>query len=237
MNNGRSRLTTQLENKTKRNLTITIIAIVVIVILLVQFGVPLLTSISYMIAGSKNNEEAIQKTAYIAPPTLDNTFDATNSARVTIAGSSIAKASIELFVNNNKIDSTQVGNTNTFEFENIALKQGKNTLKARVLSENNQTSEFSNEISIVYLHKAPELSIESPSDGQEFSKENKTIEVKGKTESGTKITVNDFWAIVHDTGDYSYTLVLKDGDNQIKVIATDEGGNKTEKLLQVKYNP
>jgi hypothetical protein len=31
-------------------------------------------------------------------------------------------------------------------------------------------------------------------------------------------------------------MALKDGDNQIKVIATDAAGNKTEKQIKVTYS-
>lgn len=237
MNNRSSRLTQQLENKTKRNLAITVSAIALIVAVLWTFGVPILTSVSYMLAGSKNEEETTKKVTYIAPPTLDDTFDATNSARVTISGSSIAKAKVELFVNNRSEESTNVDNKNTFTFSGVSLKQGNNSIKARVVTDGNQKSDFSNILTIAYLNKPPELSLETPDDGQEFQKDTKIIEVKGKTDPGTKVTVNDFWAIVDDEGQYSYTLPLKDGDNEIKVVATDEGGNTSEKSLRVKYSP
>jgi bacillopeptidase F len=117
----------------------------------------------------------------------------------------------------------------------VSLRSGENSIKVRV-SDGNQKSNFSNILSITYLNEPPELSIETPSDGTQFHKDEKTIEIKGKTNSGTKITVNDFWAIVDTDGNYSYTMALKDGDNQIKVIATDAAGNKTEKQIKVTYS-
>lgn len=237
MYNHRSRLTQQLESQTKKNLTLTVIAIAIIIGVLWKFGVPILTSVSYMLAGSKNEEKVTQKAAYIAPPTLDDTFDATNSARVNIQGSSLSSSQIELFVNNRSVDTTDVADKNTFVFENVSLQQGNNTIKARVVSRDGQKSNFSNILTVAYLNKAPELSLETPTDGQEFQKDNKNVEIKGKTDPGTRVTVNDFWAIVDDAGQYTYTLLLKDGDNDIKVIATDDAGNKTEKSIRVKYAP
>jgi len=237
MYNQRSRLTQQLESQTKRNLTITVIAIAIIIGVLWKFGVPILTSVSYMLAGSKNEEEVAKKASYIAPPTLDDTFDATSSAHVDIHGSSISSSQIELFVNNRSVDTTDGADKNTFVFENVLLQQGDNTIKARVVTEDDQKSDFSNILTVAYLNKAPELSLETPTDGAEFQKDSKIVEIKGKTDPGTRVTVNDFWAIVDDEGIYTYTLPLKDGDNDIKVVATDDAGNKTEKSIRVKYAP
>ena len=232
----RSRLTERLENQTKRNLTLTIIGIAIIVGLLWKFGVPILASVSYMIAGSKTDEEVVKKNAYIAPPTIDDTYDATNSARIRISGSSIQDATIELFVNDEKVDSTPVDSDNTFTFDTVRLEPGENTITAQAVTDNNQKSDVSNAVTITYLHKAPSLSIDAPSDGASFHKDDKTVEVKGKTDPGTRVTVNDFWAIVDTEGNYSYTFVLKDGDNQIKVVTTDEAGNKAEKEIKVNYS-
>jgi hypothetical protein len=231
----RSRLTERIESKTKQNIILSIIGIVIILGLLWKFGVPLFATASFMLAGSKNDETVEKKAGYIAPPVLNATYDATNSAQVTISGSSLSDASVELFVNNAKKDTTSVDSDHSFSFTAVSLRSGENSIKVRV-SDGNQKSNFSNILSITYLNEPPELSIETPSDGTQFHKDEKTIEIKGKTNSGTKITVNDFWAIVDTDGNYSYTMALKDGDNQIKVIATDAAGNKTEKQIKVTYS-
>ena len=230
-----SRLTQRLENKTKQNIIFTVIGIVLIVGLLWKFGVPLLATVSYMIAGSKKDEQISQKNAYVAPPILNATYDATNSARVTITGSSLADATIDLFVNNAKTDTATVDSNHSFSFESVPLISGNNSIKVRA-SEGNQKSNFSNILSITYLNKAPELSLDNPSDGAQFHKDDKNVEVKGKTDPGIRVTVNDFWAIVDTDGNFTYTLLLKDGDNDIHVIATDDGGNKSEKQIKVNYS-
>lgn len=232
----RSRLTERIETQTKRNIILTVIGIIIIVILLWKFGVPLMATVSFMLAGSKNEESTEKKDTYIAPPTLDDTYDATNSARVNISGSSLNTTTIELFVNNEKVDNTKVEDGNTFSFTAVPLDSGENSIKVRAIGDGNQKSNFSNIVTITYLNKAPELSIDSPSDGASFHKDEKTVEVKGKTDPGTRITVNDFWAIVDTDGNYSYTVALKDGDTDIKVQATDDAGNKIDKQIKVNYS-
>jgi bacillopeptidase F len=84
------------------------------------------------------------------------------------------------------------------------------------------------------------LDVSSPSDGQGFNKNQvntgNTINVAGKTDQGVSVTVNGFWAVVDDNNNFSYTLPLQNGDNQIKIVAVDLAGNKTEKDLKVNFS-
>jgi outer membrane lipopolysaccharide assembly protein LptE/RlpB len=48
--------------------------------------------------------------------------------------------------------------------------------------------------------------------------------------------VNGFWAVVDDNNNFSYTLPLQSGDNQIKIVAIDQAGNKAEKDLKVNFS-
>ena len=231
----RSRLSERIEDQTRRNVLLSIIGIVVTLGILWKFGLPFLATASFMLAGGHQQATEKEKPTYVAPPTLHDTFSATNSAKISISGSTIKDATITLFVNNAKVDSVQLKDKNTFSFDEVPLIHGENTLKTQAEIQGVK-SDFSNIVTITYLSKAPELSIESPSDGAEFHKESKTADIKGKTDPGVKVTVNDFWAIVDTDGNYSYSLPLHDGDNDVKVVASDDAGNKTEKQIKVKYS-
>ncbi|MBI2443500.1 MAG: hypothetical protein HYV40_06395, partial [Candidatus Levybacteria bacterium] len=77
-----------------------------------------------------------------------------------------------------------------------------------------------------------------PADGQSFNGgDNRTITVSGKTTDDAKVTVNGFWAVMQPDGMFRYRLTLQDGENQIKIVSTDEANNKTEKSLKVTYAP
>lgn len=142
---------------------------------------------------------------------------------------------IELFVNGDQFDSQKVDKKGTFHFEDVKLTSGNNTIKARAI-DNNKNGPFSDEVTIRYINKQPSLTIEAPSDGQSFGKDSSPIQVHGKTDPGNKVTVNDFWAIVDDSGNYTYMLTIKGGDNDILVTATDPAGNTTQKKIKVTYN-
>lgn len=232
----KSRLSKRVENQALKSIVLTVVGIIVVIVLLVKFGIPLFANISFML-GSGNTKEDIskKKSSYVAPPTLNNTFSATNSATITVSGSAPAKQTITLYVNNEKVDETTANDSNSFSFGQVNLKPGDNSIKAKATDDTKTQSDFSNELTVTLLNKAPSLTIDSPSDGQEFKKDDKTASVTGKTDPGVKVTINDFWAIVDEKGNYSYSLPLHDGDNDIKIVATDDAGNKTEQSRKVKY--
>ena len=235
---NRSRLSRKRENQTKKSLFMNIVGIVVVVILLVKFGLPLLVNFTLLISGSKNTEDAMQKnnTVFIPPPIFDTIPTATNGA-LPLSGTASPKKTINLYLNDELISKTQTQDNGTFSFDPIKLTKGENKIKAKMFDDAKNESTFSDETTVVFLDKAPILSVDSPSDNQTFKKGDSPIKVLGRTDIGAKVTVDDFWAIVDSNGNYSYNLPLKNGENKIKVVATDDAGNKTEKELKVTFSP
>ncbi len=84
----------------------------------------------------------------------------------------------------------------------------------------------------------PELLLEvyEPADGTEVSSD--AVIVRGITESGAAVTINDVPAILEDNGEQraafrgSVPLVL--GENEIMVVASDNLGNQATRVLTVK---
>lgn len=236
----KSRLNRTLEKKTKKNLYLSLIGIVVVLFLLVKFGLPALINFSLFLAQGKDQQlanTAAKNQKILLPPALVQNFTATNSATITVSGSAQAKEKVELFVNNSLVDIMDTKDDGTFLFDNVSLNSGNNTIIAKAKVDNKESSP-SNALSISFANKAPSLTVDNPSDGQTFSGgDQQNLTVKGKTDSSDiKVTVNGFWAIIGANGNYSYTLHLQGGDNQIKVIAQDQAGNQTEKDLTVHFN-
>lgn len=233
-----SRRSRKLTEQIKKRLLINVVGIIVIIFLIFKFGIPLLTGFALFISSSKNSKPAVSQkiTTFLLAPMLISSFSATNSASIDIAGTAVSKTTIKLFVDNSYSDSIQSKDDGSFVFKNVSLHDGQNTFTAKVKNEKTQ-SDFSLPMVIIYQAKAPSVTIDFPSDGQTFSKDDIRILVRGKTDNADiKITVNDFWAITDDKGAYSYNLSLKNGDNQIKVDAVDQAGNKTEKTIKVISN-
>lgn len=233
----RSRLSRRLESKTKHSIFLSLFGIVVIIVLIVKFGIPALANASFFLFHQSDTQDTAQKkgTVFVAPPELDALPTATNSAAMNISGTAQEKQRVNLYINGELIDRMDVQGDKTFLFKDVTLKDGDNFIQTKAV-ENKHESDFSNSYTISFSKKAPSLSIDSPSDKQTFGKDDKFAAVKGKTDAGNKVTVNDFWAIVNNDGTYSYNLPLHGGDNKITVKATDDANNTTQKDITVTYN-
>lgn len=236
MSKRRSRLSLKTERRTRKTIILTSLGILIIVILLFKFGVNLLVGFSVFLAGTKDQVSTNLNSSsnFIAAPVLNPLPNATNSANIIISGKSQSDKKIMLYINNDLKDTTQSDKTGIFSFSET-LSSGDNLIEAKT-EQNNKSSDFSNSFVVSFKNSAPSLSINSPSDGQSFSKDQNSVNVNGKTDPGTTVTVNGFWAIIDGNSNFSYNLPLQNGDNQIKVIATDQAGNNVEKDLKVTYS-
>ncbi|MCL6096939.1 MAG: hypothetical protein M1444_04670 [Patescibacteria group bacterium] len=232
----RSRLSRRLENKSKKNILLSLLGIIILFVLLLKFGLPFLANISMLTSKNQDNGTKNPKDTYISPPVLNPLFDATNSAEITVSGLASEKETVGLYINDELFDKVNTKEGGSFIFKNVKLDSGKNEIKARVIIDDRQKSDFSPSYTVIFNNKAPKLEVDSPTDNQSFSKDNKTIDVKGKTDPLARVTVNEFWAIVDDNGNFTYRLNLQNGDNEIKIQAIDEAGNKTEISKKVNYS-
>lgn len=234
---ARSRLSRRVEQKTKKNLLLSVLGIILVILLIFKFGIPLLINISLFFSGSKSNQDQQSQNhdpSFIAPPILDPFPQATSSANVIISGIASKDQTISLYINDSVVDSAKTKDDGGFSFkETISI--GESTIKAKAVV-GNKESEFSNTLTTSFKSAPPSLKISSPTDGQSFSKDQNVVEVKGTTDSDVKVTVNGFWAITDDQGNFSYRLPLKNGENKIKVVASDVAGNRTEKEIKVNYS-
>lgn len=233
----RSRLNKTLEKETRRNFLLVTFGLILTFIFFIFFGTRLLVQFSLLVEKKGDITSVDDQTAvFIPPPQIDSLPDATNSAEILIKGSAVNGKKVQLFLNGKKFKETNITADNSFTFTNVRLEEGANTIKARTVLKDGKLSKYSDSITIHYLSDPPELSIDFPSDGQSFTKENNPIRVSGRTSQSAKVTVNDFWAIVDDDGNYHYSLLLKGGENYIKIRAVDKAGNTTEKEIKVTYS-
>ena len=231
---ARSRLTKQ----KKKTLYLSLVGIVVIVGLLVVFGIPLLINFSLLVEKNKDGSPVNTNATddYVVVPQLNATFEATSSAQINITGFSEPEYEIELFVNGKRNDTETVRKNKTFVFRKVELTEGENLIKVRA-KKDKEESEFSETLLVIYIKEPPTLEVTAPDNDQHFEGTDSPIRISGNTDEHAKITVNGFWAIVDSNGNFTYTMQLAEGDNQIKVISSDIAGNKTEKDLKVSYSP
>lgn len=240
---NRSRLSRKLESKTKQSIILSFLGIIIVLGLIAKFGIPVLANVSFFLFEKKDTQDQTAKKAiFVSPPELDALPNATNSATIAISGTGQENQEIALYLNGELEEKTDLEDTKKFSFTNIALKEGENLIQTKSIQKDpsgssDQESDFSNSYTIILTKKAPTLTIDSPSDKQSFGKDDKQAMVKGKTDAGNKVTINDLWAIVDNNGAYEYNLPLRSGENKIKIVATDPANNTTEKEITVVYNP
>jgi bacillopeptidase F len=232
----RSRLTKKAEKNNQKTIFLSVLGIIIILFLLFKFGLGLLVNFSLFISGSKNQQSNSNTNSinFIAAPVLNPTLEATNSAKVTITGNADKNKNVYLYINNSEVDQTIVDDKGNFKFVE-ELNKGSNLINAKIKVKDKE-SDFSNALNISFLNSQPKLDLSTPNDGQQFKKDQNTASVTGATDSGVSVTINGFWAQIDDANNFSYVLPLQNGDNQIKIIATDQAGNKTEKDLKVNYS-
>lgn len=64
-----------------------------------------------------------------------------------------------------------------------------------------------------------------------------TISIKGKTLPDAEVFVNDKQLIADKQGDFTVSVELGAGNNEIMIFANDSEGNMADKTLNITYNP
>lgn len=235
---SRSHLQRHLQNQSVRNLLLVFGGTIILIVALFLLGPELLIKMSLFApnrnATTETKQTASQESVYIEPPILNPVAQATKSASITIEGNALPKQTIKLYVNGKFTDNTRTRSSGKFTFANVTLEKGLNEIKVKAQNEKKQSSDYSDAVTVTYRDKAPTLEISNPQDGQTFAKGSNTLKVTGKTDTNAKVTINDAWTVTNGDGSFSYPFRLNDGENTIKVVATDDADNKTEKEIKIK---
>jgi len=234
---ARSRINQRLVKQTERNLILVIVGVIVLIVLFILFGVKLLVNFSLFIEKKSDPTTSKESTsAVMVSPILDPLTPATNSASIDITGTAGSGKYVSLYLNGKQLKKADVKSDNTFVFRDVSLDKGENLIKVKAFTDQENESKFSQIETISYSNKSPSLSIDFPTDGETYHKDHNPLRVSGKTDSNIRVTINDFWAMVSDDGNYYYNLPLQNGDNEITVVATDDAGNKTTKSIKISYS-
>lgn len=227
----RSRISKATIKHTRKNIAMMVLGIIAIVTLIVLFGVAGLQKLTEVaIKDNADEDGAKRETSIILPPTLESEFSATNSADITLTGILDKGDEVKLFINGALSDKVKVED-GEFTFEDVTLREGSNSLRAKVVLDGKESG-FSDEVKIIFYGEPPDLEITSPADGRTFRSDNNPILVSGKTNQQAKVTVSGHRAIMDSGGNFEYSLNLTHGENDILVNATDPAGNSTEKHVK-----
>ncbi len=210
-------------------------ATLALVILIVFFGLPLVFNLSTIISSFRPKVKVAEDRG-IAPtaPRFSQEYTATKSAQIKLNGVADPGITVEIYQDNNLLGTTLAEDNGNFSYE-ITLNTGQNSFEARAISSSGEKSDRSEIYTINYSNKDPKLDLDNLKDGDTIKAN--PFNVRGKTDAGNSVTVNDHLAIVGGDGSFSYLLNLNNGDNKLKITAADPAGNQTSKELTVKYSP
>lgn len=210
---------------------------IILLFLVVKFGIPgiftLASTINNLRHPGANTANSTNSSLEIpSKPSLSSQYTATSSSSIKISGVADPNVNITLFRGDQILDNTVTDDKGKFNFV-ADLSSGRNVFSAQVTNNAGKKSESSDSITVNSNNQPPKLEITSPTDGATINNSD-SVDIVGKTDSGSDITVNDGAAIVNDSGEFRYFLRLNSGDNKIKVVATDAAGNTTTKEITVK---
>jgi len=232
-----SRLQSVEERRNTRNAIHFILLTIAIIVLLIFTGVPALTRFVSFVSGLKkgSGQTTSNDTTPPAPPRFNSFSDFTNQQTATVSGNSEPGATVDLTFNGTD-QTVGVDKDGNFSFS-LQLNDGDNTFSAITIDAAKNKSQKTRDYKITFDTKAPDLAIDSPSDGAQFAgSTQRQATIKGTTESTAQVTINDRIIPVDDNGKFQYTTTLSDGANKFAVKASDQAGNTTEKDLTLNFS-
>lgn len=231
-----SRLSRYSEKVVKRRLFLAIFGTIAILLFLGAFGLRILIGFSLLVDKIRGSSPATNvNQVIILPPVLNPLPIATNSAGLKLTGTATANDTLIVYLNDAEMKKITVAKDGNFEITGFDLKEGENTISAKVMDDKGNLSELSNIVTASFSKTPPPLDITGPSDNSTIYGDNSTITVSGKTKEDTTVTVNDRFVVVQNDGSFSLNYRLNEGDNTLKIVATDQAGNQTTVERRVKY--
>ena len=232
-----SRLARVEEKSAKRIIVWSLSGMLLLVILGGVFGLPMLVRMSVFIDSMRGAAPTPKpKLTIMTTPELDPLPEATNSATTTISGVSDPTIELTLIVNNDPIGKTTTSDTGRFTFKNVALADGSNSIRVKRKAQSpDQKDILTDAVLIERRSTKPKLEIESPEDNKTYSGDTNKVLVKGVTDDGNSVTINDHRVIVQLRGVFQYEYPLSEGETTLKILATDEAGNTTLIERKVTY--
>lgn len=208
---------------------------IVFVVVMFKWGMPWF--INFLAGPSGPKVTDINSSEDIVPPqtpTLSPLPEATNSATLKIEGYTEADVEINVYRNDELAMNDKSDDKGTFKVE-LKLNEGENRIQVRAKDKNGNESQ-SVVKSVIFDRRGVDLTVDSPTDGTEiFGQKNQNVPFSGKvSKPGTTVTVSGNFARVDANGNFTVTVRLNQGDNDVLVRAVDKAGNVAEKTIKVK---
>lgn len=212
-----------------------IIIVIVSTILILQFFGPLIfTALGYLsIDKWQKHEEPKSQTAQ---PHFSDVPKATKNKTITIKGFAEPKSAVKIYINGPEAKEVKADQEGNFVFDNLEMLSGQNIIFAKATQDGKTESTKSETIYVNYDKEKPEIVIISPKDGESIENVDSRITVKGNVKEEASVTVNSHLTIVDSEGNFQTLISVKEGDNKIIAVATDQAGNEATASITIKFD-
>jgi len=228
------------EEKTEFKRLVKILAVFFLALVVLYYvGINLLASVGGFWASlrGRGGEFSQQDKLAPPPPSLSPVPLYTKEEGIKIEGYAEAGAEVTLFVNRKEAGKTVAEKGGQFSFSSVTLREGENKITAIAKDGAGNESLKSATLKVILDKEPPELTVNKPKEGQQFSGEKNKIKIVGKTERGATVKVNKHQATVLADGSFSLTLIASnEGEIKLTVVATDRAGNETTREIAVIYS-
>ena len=229
------RLSRKEETKVVKRIVYLSIFSIILAVFLITLGIPLLGKFADFLnlVFRKNEISQVDTESTARVPILDILPQATNSASLAISGFSQDETKVVIYNDLQNVGEAEV-ESGKFQFENLKLKDGQNEISAKAISKSGKESDFSGSVKIILDKEPPKLEVDTPSEGQSFSQDNR-IKVSGKTDKDAQVYANGFLASVTADGNFEVLVPVLEGETTIEIKATDDAGNTKVESRKVNF--
>lgn len=169
-------------------------------------------------------------------PRISPPAEATNQKELTITGYGEAQSEMVAILNGLEYKREKADDDGNFTMT-INLEEGENTFAVYSVDAAGNESATTKNYIIILDTEDPTIQIEYPGEGEEIStRANQNLEIRGNTEPNSRIYVNDRLTYPNSEGDFSYTLLLSEGSNEINIRVEDQAGNITEITRTIRFS-
>ena len=158
---------------------------------------------------------------------------ATNSSKIRISGNTYNVETLIIFLNNQEVKQIQISSKNEFNTIIDNLTDGQNEIYFIGDLKRSDKRKKSDIYTVISKTSKPKIEITSPKDRTNTPKTE--IDIIGKTDTNTSVTINNQPVVVGSDGNFKYLVRLNEGENKFLITAQDEAGNTENLTLTIIY--
>ncbi len=235
----RYRRLNQIEERNNIRSAVIYISLTIGVILIILFlGIPAMGRIAGFIHDIRSSGQKIEvnDTTPPAPPKIETLPEVTNKTSIEVVGKTEAGVTVKIKANDKEVE-VVANKEGSFTYD-WAIWKGENKLSLIARDQSGNESQETKTFTISYDNTAPDLVISSPTNGQQFSgTKQRQVTIKGTTEEGATLTINDRIVAVDEDGSFSFFTTMTEGENKYTIVSKDKATNETKRELSVVFNP